>query len=105
VLAYRGGIVFFRLGNGVEGHTAVLALFDVNRNPERGDPQVKPSMLHHLALSLNQTGQQFACKWFDTNTISYKVEAFDGIGWCGVFVSDPDGNIVELVSAGWPIAG
>lgn len=95
----------FRLGNGVEGHTAVLALFDADRNPERADPQVKPSTLRHLALSLNQVDQQSAWEWFDTNGISDRVEEFDWIGWRGVFVSDAGGNTVELVSAGWPIAG
>ncbi len=53
VLADRGGIVFFRLNNGVEGHTAVLALFDPDLNPDRGGPAQKPSTLHHIALSLS----------------------------------------------------
>ena len=38
VLSDRGRLIFFRLGNGVEGHTSVLALFDASLNPERGDP-------------------------------------------------------------------
>ena len=40
--------------------------------------------------------------WFDANGISYKVQDFRWIGWRGVFLTDPDGNTVELVSAGWP---
>ncbi|MEM5492066.1 VOC family protein [Hoeflea sp. AS16] len=103
VLADRGRIVFFRLGNGVEGHTSVLALFDPALNPERGQPEAGPSTLHHVALSLSQADQSAACNWFDASGISYKVEEFPWIGWRGVFVTDPDGNTVELVSAGWPV--
>tara|TARA_R110002020_G_scaffold34066_18_gene103613 strand:+ start:4832 stop:5293 length:462 start_codon:yes stop_codon:yes gene_type:complete len=103
VLADRGGIVFFRLDNGVEGHTAVLALFDPNLNPERGTPGLSGSTLHHVALSLSQHEQQAACAWFDNYGISYHVQSFDWIGWRGVFLTDPDGNTVELVSAGWPV--
>ncbi|MEM5472484.1 VOC family protein [Hoeflea sp. AS60] len=105
VLADRGGIIFFRLGNGVEGHTSVLALFDDDLNPERGDPQVGTSTLHHIALSLSQADQLEACNWFDAAEISYRIEQFAWAGWRGVFVTDPDGNTVELVSAGWPLNG
>ena len=105
LLADRGGIVFFRLGNGVEGHTAVLALFDASLNPERGDPAHRSSTLHHIALSLSQADQQAACAWFDATGISYTVQDFGWIGWRGVFLTDPDGNTVELVSAGWPVEG
>jgi catechol 2,3-dioxygenase-like lactoylglutathione lyase family enzyme len=101
ILADRGGIIFFRLGNGVEGHTSVLALFDADRNPDRGDPEVGPSTLHHVALSLSQLDQLAACRWFDTSGIAYTIEEFPWIGWRGVFLTDPDGNTVELVSAGW----
>jgi catechol 2,3-dioxygenase-like lactoylglutathione lyase family enzyme len=103
VLADRNGLIFFRLGNGVEGHTSVLALFDPDRNPERGEPSAAASTLHHIALSLSQADQQAACRWFDANAVIYKTEDFHWIGWRGVFITDPDGNTVELVSAGWPI--
>lgn len=105
VLADRGGLMFFRLGNGVEGHTAVLALFEADRNQERGKPQVASSTLHHIALSLSQADQQAACRWLDANAVDYKTEDFEWVGWRGVFITDPDGNTVELVSAGWPVEG
>ncbi|MEQ8307304.1 MAG: VOC family protein [Hoeflea sp.] len=105
VLAERGtGLVFFRLGNGVEGHTAVLALFAADRNPDLDGPRVESSTLHHFALSLSQADQAAACRFFDTQRIPYRIEEFAWIGWRGVFLSDPDGNTVELVSAGWQIA-
>ena len=99
VLADRGGLIFFRLPNGVAGHTAVLALFDESRNPERPSPDMQRSTLHHLALTVTQEGQQAACRWFDTHGVEWRSDEFAWIGWRGVFVTDPDGNQVELVAA------
>jgi catechol 2,3-dioxygenase-like lactoylglutathione lyase family enzyme len=104
ILSDRGGLIFFRLGNGVEGHTAVLALFESSRNPDRGTPDAGTSTLHHIALSLSPADQQAACRWFDRTGVAYSIEEFGWIGWRGVFLKDPDGNTVELVSAGWPVA-
>ncbi|WP_422370426.1 VOC family protein [Hoeflea sp.] len=104
VLAERGtGLVFFGLGNGVEGHTSVLALFAADRNPDLGVARIEGSTLHHLALSLSQADQAAACRFFESERIPYRTEEFAWIGWRGVFLSDPDGNTVELVSAGWPV--
>jgi catechol 2,3-dioxygenase-like lactoylglutathione lyase family enzyme len=104
VLAERGaGLVFFRLGNGVEGHTSVLALFAADRNRDPAAPAAEGSTLHHLALSLSQADQAAACRYFDREHIPYRIEEFGWIGWRGVFLSDPDGNTVELVSAGWQV--
>jgi catechol-2,3-dioxygenase len=104
ILSDRGGLIFFRLGNGVEGHTAVLALFESSCNPDRGTPDAGTSTLHHIALSLSPADQQAACRWFDRTGVAYSIEEFGWIGWRGVFLKDPDGNTVELVSAGWPVA-
>lgn len=100
ILAARGRIVFFRLGNGVAGHTAVLALFDAAIEPTRPLPDKASSTLHHLALTVTASGQEAACRWLTANGIAFKVEDFEWIGWRGVFVADPEGNQVELVAAG-----
>lgn len=104
VLAVRGGIVFFRLANGVAGHTAVLALFDAAIEPARPLPDKSGSTLHHLALTVAVSEQDAACRWFEANGIVFKAEDFAWIGWRGVFVADPEGNQVELVAAALPLA-
>lgn len=90
---HREGIRFFALGESYGGHMAVLALFS-------GDAPVAGagSSLHHLALSLGAEEQAAAMAWFETKALPYRVENFAWIGWRGVFVSDPDGNTVELVA-------
>lgn len=99
ILAVRGRIVFFKLANGVAGHTAVLALFDAALDPERPPPEKPRSTLHHLALTVAPSEQDAACRWFTANGIPHDLQDFPWIGWRGVFVRDPEGNQVELVAA------
>jgi len=98
------GIVFFRIADGFDGHTAVLALFA----PDQGDLKLHPqgvpvpgggsSTLHHLALSLPRDEQDAAVAWYDRLGLDYQVQEFGWIGWRGVFTRDPEGNTVELVA-------
>jgi len=91
--ARPGGIVFFRLGDGWRGHTAVLALFADDQTP------ASPSSLHHIALSVDWDAQEAAQAWLRAQGLPVRVEHFDWIGWRGVFTADPEGNTVELVAA------
>ena len=98
-------IAFFRIADGFEGHTAVLALF---RNDIEGagrtrasdqPPKTGPaSSLHHIALSLPWAEQDAVIAWYEDLGMEYHVETFDWVGWRGVFTFDPDGNTVELVA-------
>ncbi|RED14271.1 VOC family protein [Pontivivens insulae] len=104
-LARRSGsIQFYKLGEGVAGHTQVLALFGP-------DAQVRPglhatggaiggseSSLHHLALGITPEEQDKAIAWYQAHDIAYRIENFDWIGWRGLFTTDPEGNTVELVA-------
>lgn len=98
-------IVFFRIADGFEGHTAVLALFrhDIEGAGQTlaGDrpPATGPgSSLHHIALSLSWHEQEAAIAWYKKLGLETRVETFDWVGWRGVFTFDPDGNTVELVA-------
>lgn len=101
----NGRIVFLRIADGFEGHTAVLALFrhDVEGagHTRAGDmpPATGPtSSLHHIAFSLPWDEQQAVIEWYENLDREYHVETFDWVGWRGVFTFDPDGNTVELVA-------
>lgn len=88
-------ITFFRIAEGYQGHTTVLALFAAAKPPETG----ATSSLHHIALTLGYQDQNRAIAWYETIGQPYRVEEFDWIGWRGVFTTDPEGNTVELVAA------
>lgn len=100
------GIVFFRIANGFQGHTQILALFD---KAISGRPGLHPtgdvapatgagSSLHHIALSLPFAEQEAVMAWYDARGIPYRVEHFGWVRWRGVFTEDPEGNTVELVA-------
>ncbi len=99
-------IVFFRIAEGVGGHTQILALFDKTLS---GRPGLHPtsteapetgarSSLHHIALSLPYAEQDAVMAWYDAQDRPYRVEHFGWVGWRGVFTEDPEGNTVELVA-------
>ncbi len=92
---HRDGIVFFRIAEGYGGHTAVLALF---AEADSAVAAGQGSSLHHLALTIDRDEQDRAEAWFSENGIASRVEAFEWIGWRGLFINDPDGNTVELVA-------
>ena len=87
-------IVFFRIADGVAGHTTVLALFRDDARPATGPG----ASLHHLALSLPFAEQEAARTHFTATGVPFRIEHFDWIGWRGLFLTDPEGNTVELVA-------
>lgn len=94
---YRKGIVFFDLGESYGGHTAVLALF--GREADQAAPGTGArSSLHHLALTVDASEQASVVAWYEAQGLDYRVQDFDWIGWRGIFTTDPEGNMVELVA-------
>ena len=100
-------IVFFRISEGIAGHTNVLALFRHNvpsprpgLHPEADEPPATGarSSLHHIALSLPFSEQDAAIAWYEKIKQPYRIEHFGWVGWRGVFTQDPEGNTVELVA-------
>lgn len=98
-------VTFFKIADGVQGHTSVLALFRHDRESigaHSVDDQLPAtgtgSSLHHIALSLPFSEQQAVMDWYDQIGQEYRVNVFDWIGWRGIFTHDPDGNTVELVA-------
>lgn len=95
--------VFFRVADGVEGHTQVVALFGPGREPygaegrTRIDPRVEASTLHHLALAISN------------DDLAAEKERLEGLGlevtsadhkwtqWRSLYVNDPEGNVIEWV--------
>ena len=100
------GIVFFKICSGFGGHTSVLALFlpDAGRQDLHPHGTKKPetgatSSLHHLALTVAFNEQDAIKNWLNQNSIEWKEQVFEWIGWRGIFFKDPEGNTVELVAA------
>ena len=102
------GITFFEISKGHGGHTCVLALFDVQAVQREHFPKGASveggatSTLHHFALTVDYGKQDDLCAFLAARGIEYTVQEFPWIGWRGVFITDPGGNIVEFVAGGHP---
>lgn len=102
--SHRSSITFFRLADGFDGHTAILALFEPDAGREGLHPKGTPvpggsqSTLHHIALNVPRDEQDAVIRWYEAQGLRYRLEEFTWIGWRGVFTEDPEGNTVELVS-------
>ncbi len=90
---------FFRIADGVAGHTQILALFD--RSGADGytasEPSQRRAPLDHLAFGIlpedfepeRERLSELGCD------ISFSVHGW--VGWRSMYVSDPEGNQVEWV--------
>jgi catechol-2,3-dioxygenase len=90
---------FFRIADGVAGHTQVLALFD--RYAEDGRRQTaagrRPPPLDHLAFGIELA--DLVRERERLRGLGFEVsEAVHGwVGWRSLYVDDPEGNVVEWV--------
>ncbi len=94
---YSDSIVFLKVAGGFGGHTQVVALFaaGAGEDPAAG----AESSLHHLALTVRHEDLGPARAWYRENGIATREASHPWIGWDSVYVSDPEGNTVELVAA------
>ena len=96
--------VFFRIADGYKGHPQALVLFD--RSEESTGPQIHKSTPHdvsqehstldHLAFEIDLKEYNSEHKRLEQLGLSVKAKSWEW-GWRSLFVSDPEGNTVELV--------
>ncbi len=94
---YSDTIVFLRVGEGFAGHTQVVALFTASddEEPEAGGG----SSLHHLALTVEAADLAPALAWYRAHGLEPRTAEHRWVGWDSVYVTDPEGNTVELVAS------
>ena len=99
---FEDGMTFFRLAPGFEGHTAVLALFPLDRGEGWQGHDRACSTLHHFALSIPHAEHAAALTELTARGLKPWTAYHEWVGWHSIYVNDPDGNTVELVSAPEP---
>ena len=87
--------VFFRVADGVGGHPQALALFDRSEKPS-GVSQER-STLDHVAFEIDLASYESEKTRLERHGLSVETVVFEWTGWRSLFVSDPEGNTVELV--------
>ena len=98
----EGDIRFLKIGEGYAGHTQVLVLFHEAIPPDNGNDeftsvQRQYSTLHHIALAIDNA--DYESEKTRLEGLGYVVETaiHHWMKWRSLYISDPDGNTVELV--------
>lgn len=88
---------FFKIAEGYGGHTQVLALFDRSQNPGYRGPDAATSTIDHIAFEIPLA--DFEGELTRLKSLGLKVETAEHawVHWRSVYVTDPEGNLVELV--------
>jgi catechol 2,3-dioxygenase-like lactoylglutathione lyase family enzyme len=100
---FENDVAALKIADGVYGQIQTLTLFGPTLGPNH--PTVtwtgleqEHSTLHHFAITISpddyeQALRDFAAAGVETNTANHRWN-----GWRGIYVRDPEGNIVEFVS-------
>ncbi|MEP3209714.1 MAG: VOC family protein [Maribacter sp.] len=92
---------FFKIADGVGGHTQTLALFAKNNvtafSEELNDILPVNSTLHHFALEIEKLDYEDILHLCKKNKIAYVTKIFEWVKWRSIFIKDPESNIVEFV--------
>lgn len=88
---------FFKIADGYGGHTQVLALFDRSNSPGYRGTDAATSTIDHIAFEVSLA--DFAGERNRLEALGLQVETteHEWVHWRSLYVSDPEGNQVELV--------
>jgi catechol 2,3-dioxygenase len=88
---------FFKIADGYGGHTQVLALFDRSESPGYRGTDAATSTIDHIAFQI--TLADFVSEKERLEALGLQVETAKHawVHWRSLYVSDPEGNQVELV--------
>jgi len=88
---------FFKIADGYGGHTQVLALFDRTGSPGYRGSDAATSTIDHIAFEVALA--DFANEKERLEALGLHVETAEHawVLWRSLYVSDPEGNQVELV--------
>ena len=88
---------FFKIAEGYGGHAQVLALFDRSQSSGYRGTDAETSTVDHIAFEIALT--DFAAEKKRLEALGLQVETAEHawVHWRSLYVSDPEGNQVELV--------
>ena len=99
LMANLGKAVFFRIADGIDGHTQVLALFD--RSGVEGYPNFEPGRrtppLDHIAFGISAADFEPERERLEGLGCDISLSIHGWVGWRSLYVQDPEGNQVEWV--------
>jgi catechol-2,3-dioxygenase len=88
---------FFRIADGFEGHTQILALFDRSAEPEYEGPDPRRTTVDHIAFTISLGNYAAEKTRLERAGHSVRTAVHAWVQWRSLYVDDPEGNTVELV--------
>lgn len=97
VLDAFDGAVFYDLGPGVAGHTQVFVLFD--RTDAAGYAGIDPARttVDHVAFGIDRADYGAERERLEARGLDVRTATHEWVQWRSLYVTDPEGNSVELV--------
>ena len=89
--------VFFRIAEGVEGHTQVLALFDRSGTEGYSGIDSKKSTIDHIAFGILKSDYLLEKNRIEALGYEVRTTYHKWVKWRSLYVTDPEGNNVEMV--------
>jgi catechol 2,3-dioxygenase len=88
---------FFKTADGYGGHTQALALFDRSGNPGGRPTDAATSTIDHIAFEIPLADFADELKRLEGLGLQVETAEHAWVHWRSLYVSDPEGNQVELV--------
>lgn len=92
---------FFKIADGVGGHTQTLALFSAKNQTAFGKKlktiKSEHTTLHHFALEIEKANYEEVLMLCQQNNLEHTTKFFDWVKWRSIFIKDPESNIIEFV--------
>ena len=88
---------FFKIADGYGGHTQVLALFDRSESPGYRGTDAATSTIDHIAFEIPLTDFADERKRLEALCLQVETAEHAWVHWRSLYVTDPEGNRVELV--------
>ena len=99
---YANIMAFFRIAPDYEGHTQTLALFDQSGEADHRslhytgvDPEKSP--LHHMAFTISLADHEAEKERLRNLGLDVETVEHNGQHYRSLYITDPEGNVVELV--------
>ena len=88
---------FFKIAEGYGGHTQVLALFDRSQSSDYLRTDAATSTIDHIAFEIPLTDFEREKKRLERLGFQVETAEHAWVHWRSLYVTDPEGNQVELV--------
>ena len=88
---------FLKIADGYGGHTQVLALFDRSNSHGYRAPDAETSTIDHIAFEIPLSDFEKELKRLRALGLEVETAEHAWVRWRSLYVTDPEGNQVELV--------